>query len=196
MTLPGSRFKELFAEALDLDSEYVYDFEGTNFIATQHSMRQSLLRGFIKNENLEDFIIRCIKAIRKKQWGYYMVYSKKYAQGIIVDYRQDYKNLNGKKHVVCITVLPRKKSERQEGTDRVIIDSLDLKKYSKKLVEYIHYLSPVVLTEDTKERYFMPIDIPIQAGNRDTRLRIIYNSNLIEGLYLESHGCMLEPLEI
>jgi len=119
-------FKQILAE-----NRPFMVYKGIKVIDTKHSIERTLQR--VPHLSKDDFEIIFKRAIDRIMLDYnyfvsashYLIYSKEYQQGIIVNFREDKYDNDGKKHLIVITVLPPRKQVAKPGTHKMIVESFE-----------------------------------------------------------------------
>lgn len=149
-------FAQILQEAIKRTGDYIFQHKGKWIIDTKHAHERMISRNELTEQELETLYTRAIDGLIAKGTGYtendanFLFFSRSLKQGFVVDYRQDFKNKDGKRHLIIVTFLPRNKDKAKPGTIRIFVESKEGVKYSnfsQDFVDYIESISQQNLTE-------------------------------------------------
>jgi hypothetical protein len=106
--------------------KYIFKYKGRWVIDTEHAAERRVQRGSVSLKEMETFFKNMIDTfLSEKRRGYnFLIFSRKLNQGIVIDYRLDYKKIDAQKHFIIVTFLPKGKSQPKSGTAVILIEKL------------------------------------------------------------------------
>jgi len=150
---------------LEESSEVVFAHKGKKVIVTKHSTIRQIERSKLSKNEIETLYKRSIDKIKsfKNAFGPYLFFSKSLKQGIVVDYREDYKDKDGGKHLIIITFLPRGKDKALKGTKKLMLEryvDLDENCSTHLSQEFLDYMSEISdsIEKDNEENFKVVVD--------------------------------------
>ena len=113
---------KLIHESIDLRNEYLYNYRKRWIIDTKHASQRIIERNQLTIEEMELLFKRSIdKVLACKNCDCcYLFYSKGLKQGMVTEYRQDFRNKNGERHLILVTYLPRGKNRPNDSETKLL----------------------------------------------------------------------------
>jgi hypothetical protein len=143
-------------------AEIVFVYKGKKIIVTKHSVKREIERSELSKDQIELLYKRSIDKLLSfdKTFGPYLFFSKSLRQGIIVDYRPDFKDKSDEKHLILVTFLPRGKDKPFDDTEKIILERyIDENKeetyMSQEFLDYIYEIADVV--KENEKGYYVAI---------------------------------------
>lgn len=106
--------------------KYIFKYKGRWVIDTEHAAERRVQRGSVSLKEMETFFKNMIEKFlsEKRRGSNFLIFSRKLNQGLVIDYRLDYKKVDTQKHFIIVTFLPRGKSQPKSGTAVILIEKL------------------------------------------------------------------------
>lgn len=141
---------------LEKNSEVIFKYKGKKVIVTKHSTLRQIERSDLTQNQIETIYKRSIDKLLSlsNTFGPYLFFSKSLNQGIVVDYREDYKEKDNEKHLIIITFLPRGKQKSKSGTEKLFLERyVDLEEncsthLSQEFLNYMNEISDYIEKDD------------------------------------------------
>jgi hypothetical protein len=124
----------------------LYNYKGRKVVGTKHFYERIGERNQIDEKAVNTIFERAMDSLVKKKrgkekTGEYLVYSKEFKQGIVIDFRDHSLDgfEDGNNNIVAVTFLPRTKSKPADNkTTRLVVESSDVDYFSHDLASYIY----------------------------------------------------------
>jgi len=124
-------------------------YKGRKIIDTMHSIERFIERAKITKDQIMTIIKRGIDKILGDEYyetaEMYLVYSRSFRQGIVLNYRKEKINIDDKKHFIIETILPPGKHYVKPDTKEVFTESIITE--STEVQEYLYGLLDEDITQ-------------------------------------------------
>jgi hypothetical protein len=124
----------------------LHKYKGRKVVGTKHFYERIGERNQIDEKAVNTIFERAMDSLVKKKrgkekTGEYLVYSKEFKQGIVIDFRDHSLDgfEDGNNNIVAVTFLPRTKSKPADNkTTRLVVESCDTEYYSHEVAGYVY----------------------------------------------------------